>query len=154
MPPALDESLSANRDLQESWELKGEHVLGGAEELATEVAKVLVEDLGKYRPVVEKLANHPENDIYLERFLGGLGDREIESVHLEWLGVLISRIWKRGNLQLEIARLLRRMVDGISREQFDTLKPILISLSASSVDPDSDRFIEYLTQGYFNDALG
>ncbi|MFC1965739.1 AAA family ATPase [Chloroflexota bacterium] len=153
-PEALYQFLISNRDLKGSWKLEGNSFLGGAEELASEAAKVLIEDLEKYRPIVEKLANHPENDIYLERFLGGLWEKEIESVHLEWLSVLISRTWKRENLQLEIARLLRKMVDGSSRKQFDNLKPILIRLSTSAVCPESDRFFEYRTQGFSNDALG
>lgn len=153
-PKALYEFLIANRDLQGSWELEGDHLLGGAEQLASEVAKVLVEDLEEYRPVIKKLANDAENLIYLERFLGALCEREIESKHMEWLIVLISNIWKEENLQLEIARLLRKMVERISLEQFDDLKPILINLSTSAPDPESDRFFEYRRQGYSNDALG
>lgn len=153
-PEALYEFLISNRDLKGSWVLEEDTFLGGVEELASEAAKVLIDDLDKYRPVVEKLANHPENDIYLERFLGGLWDKEIESTHLEWLRVLISKVWKRAKLQLEIARFLRKMVEGISREQFDNLKPVLVSLSTSAADPGEDRFFEYRRQGYSNDALG
>jgi len=153
-PEALYEFLISNRDLKGSWELEGDSFLGGAEELASEVAKVLVEDLEEYRPVIEKLANHTENHIYLERFLGALCEKEIESKYMEWLIVLISNIWKEENLQLEIARLLRKMVERISREQFSDLKPILIYLSTSAPDPESDRFIEYQRQGYSNDAVG
>ncbi len=153
-PEALYEFLISNRDLKGSWVLEEDIFLGGAEELASEAAKVLIEDLDKYRPVVEKLANYPENDIYLERIWGGLCDKEIESTHLEWLRVLISRVWKRDKLQLEIARFLRKMVEVISREQFDNLKPVLVSLSTSVADPEKDRFFEYRKQGYSNDALG
>jgi len=153
-PDALYEFLIANRDLKESWILKEDIFLGGAEELASEAAKVLIEDLDKYRPIVEKLADYPENDVYLKRFLGGLWEKEIKSTHLKWLGVLITRVWKRDKLQLEIARFLRKMVEVIPREQFERLRPVLTGLAMFAADPEKDRFFEYRKQGYSNDALG
>lgn len=69
-PEALYEFLIANRNLKEyDWEAMDDVLLGGTEELASEAAGVMAEDLDKYQGIIDRLADSAENDIYLKWIL-------------------------------------------------------------------------------------
>lgn len=152
-PEALYEFLIANRDLEDSWISEQDTFLGGVEELAVEAVKVIVNDLNKYQIVVDKLASKPENDIYLDYFFQELWSKEIPESYITQLIKLILNVWERERIQLNIARVLTKLIQNIEPGQICELKPVLTGLSISAPDPIEDRFIEDRKERYSNTAL-
>lgn len=154
-PNALYDFLIKNRNLKESWQKGKDGLLGGAEELAQEAARVLVENLEKYGEVIQKLAEKPDNDVYTIRIFTELSNKDTETIKksLEWLVPLVISCWERDTLQLEIVRfLIKIIVERISKKQYKLLKPAIVGL-VSAEDPDKDRFFDSRKKGYSNDAL-
>jgi len=150
---ALYEFLLANRDLKDSWISEQDKFLGGVEELAIEAVKVIVDNLDKYQTTVDKLAKLPENDIYLDYFFQELWSKEIPESHINWLIKLILCVWERDKIQLNVARVLTKLIQIIEPGRIYELKPVLVGLSFSAIDPVEDRFLEYRKEGYSNTAL-
>lgn len=144
--------LIKNRELKERWDDETDKFYGGVEELAKEVAKVFVEDLDRYKGIIEKLSKESENDVYLSYLFWEVSSKGIDNKHIDWLLETIRTTYKRETLQLEIGRVLCKIVNNLNREQFDKLKDILLVLS-NAKDPEEDWFLEYRKQGYANDAL-
>jgi energy-coupling factor transporter ATP-binding protein EcfA2 len=151
-PDELCKFLIENRDSKDRLSIEENRCYGGVREVAREVATVFVEDLSKYRNVIEKLSEDSVNDEYLKWFFVELWKGGIAGDKMDWLIDLISDLHKREKLQLEIVRVLRKVADDISNGQFNRLKDILLSLSRAK-DPEKDRFFESRKQGYSNDAL-
>ncbi|MFQ5868003.1 MAG: AAA family ATPase [bacterium] len=153
-PNTLYDFLINNRNLKESWQEENRPI-GGAEELAQEAARALVENLEKYKEVIQKLVEKPDNDVYTIRIFTELSNKDTETIKrsLEWLIPLVVSCWKRDALQLEIVRFLTKIVvEHITENQYKLLKPAIIGL-VNAKDPDKDRFFDSRKQGYSNDAL-
>ncbi len=152
-PNALYDFLMKNRNLKESWDEENRPT-GGAEELAQEAARALVENLEKYKEVIQKLAEKPDNDVYTIRIFTELSNKDTETIKksLEWLIPLVISCWERDTLQLEIVRFLRKILEYITENQYKLLKPVIIGL-VNAKDPEKDRFFDSRKQGYSSDAL-
>lgn len=151
-PNALYDFLVKNRNLKESWQ-EEDRPLGGAEELVQEAARVLVENLEKYKKIIKKLAEEPDNDIYTVRIFTELSNGVTDKKSLEWLVPLVISCWERDTLQLEIVRFLIKIVwEDITESRYKLLKPAIVGL-ANAKDPDKDRFFDSRKKGYSNDAL-
>jgi len=151
-PDELYKFLIKNRDLKERWAFGDDKFYGGVEELAREAASVFTEDLDKYKAVIEKLSKDPANDEYVVQLFSMLSQRGAAKEDIDWVIELITSVYEREILQLEIVRFLRKIVNDLSEDQFNELKDILLGLSEAK-DPEEDRFFEYREQGYSNDAL-
>ncbi len=154
-PNALYSLLIKKRNLKESWQEEKDRLLGGAEELAQEAARVLVENLEKYEKTIKKLAEEPDNNIYTVWIFTELSNKDTETIKksLEWLVPLVISCWERDILQLEIVRFLMKIVwEDITENQYKLLKPTIIGL-LNAKDPDKDRFFDSRKQGYSSDAL-
>lgn len=151
-PNELCQFLIENRELKERWDFEKNKFHGGVSELAREVATVLAEDLGKYKNVIENLSKDSANDKYLAWLFWAISQRGAAKEDLDWIIELISLVYKRETLQLEIVTFLGKIVDKLSENQFDKLKNILFHLSEAK-DPEEDKFFEYRKQGCSNDAL-
>lgn len=153
-PNALYDFLIKNRNLKESWQ-EEDRPLGGAEELAQEAARALVENLEKYKETIKKLAEEPDNNIYTVRIFTELSNKNTETIKksLEWLISLVISCWERDTLQLEIVRfLIKIVVECIAENEYKLLKPAIVGL-VNAKNPDKDRFFDSRKQGYSSDAL-
>lgn len=144
--------LIENRDLKERWDFEENKFYGGVRYLALELAKVFVEDISKYKNVIENLSQDPANDEYLVCFFLELSQKGLDKEKFDWMIELINSTYKRDPLQLEIVRFIRKIANNLSENQFNKLKNILLDLSEAK-DPEKDRFSDARKQGYSNDAL-
>jgi len=151
-PADLYKFLIENRSLEERWDFENDKYYGGVELLAREAATLFVDNLTKYKSVVEELSKDSKNDVYLSNLFSKLGEKGINEKETSWLINLVESVCKRETLQLEIIRALRKSVKFVTKECFDKLKNILLTLS-NAKDPEKDKFIEYRKQGYANDVL-
>ncbi len=151
-PDELYKFLIENRDLKERWDLEKNKLYGVVRELAQEVATVLAEDLNKYKHVIESLSKDPANDKYLSYLFWKLSEKGAVKEDVNWVIELISSVYKRETLKLDIIRVIRRITDNLSKDQFNRLKNILLDLLKAK-DPETDEFPEYRKQGYSNTAL-
>lgn len=151
-PKELYKFLVENRDLKERWDFEENKPFGGVEELAQVTAGVFLEDLKKYKDIIEKLAKDPANDEYIAWLFSALSQKGVIKEYMNWTIGIIASVYRRGRLQLGIVRYLRKIIDNISKDQLDRLRYILLDLSKAK-DPEEDKFFEYRKQGYSNDAL-
>lgn len=151
-PDELYKFLIKNRNLKERWDFEEDKFYGGVRELAQEVATILAKDLDKYKNVIENLSKDPANNEYLAWLFPALSQRRVIKEDIDWTIKLISSLYKRETLQLEIIKFLRKTVNDLSEGQFNKLKNILLALSKAK-DPAEDKFFEYRRQGYSNNAL-
>jgi len=148
----LYEFLIKNRDLKERWDWEDEIFYGGVRELAEEVAKVLVENLKKYKQIIVKLVQDPTNDVYTSWFFIEISQKGISEEYIDWFIDLVSLAYKRESLQREIIYALGKVREFLTEGHFSKIKNILLEFSKAK-DPDKDKFFEYRRQGYSNDAL-
>ncbi len=89
--------LIENRNLKDKWDSGEDIFYGGVEELAQEAVVVFVEDLEKYKNVIEDLAKESENDIYLELLFSELAKKGVtKNEYIDWLIELINFVYKSG----------------------------------------------------------
>jgi len=153
-PEKLLTLLLKKRNLRTEWNYEEDKMEGGTEELAREAAEVLIENLNKYRNVIDKLALDLKNDIYLKWIFLRIKQENINKQVLKWLVPLILKLGQREYLQFEIVTFCSKIIEKISKSQFTKLKTILIKIASTSKDPEIDRFFKYREQGYANDAIG
>lgn len=151
-PNELYDFLIENRQLKERWDFEENKFFGGVEELAQVTAGVFLEDLEKYKDVIENLAKDSANDEYIVWLFSALSKKDFIKKYIDWVIEMIAMVYERERLQLEIVRYLREIAENISKEQLDKLRYILLDLSKAK-DPEEDKFFEYRKQGYSNDAL-
>ncbi len=151
-PDELYKFLIKNQNLKERWDFEEDKFYGGIRELAQEVTGIFLEDLDKYKNVIENLSKDPENDEYLVWLFSALSQKGTIKEDIDWIIGLITSVYERERLQLEIIRVIRKIVNDLSGDQFNKLKDVLLTLSGAK-DPKEDEFFEYRKQGYSNDAL-
>ncbi|MHA1304519.1 MAG: AAA family ATPase, partial [Candidatus Heimdallarchaeaceae archaeon] len=151
-PDELYKFLIENRDLKERWDFEKDIFYGDIEELAQEVAGIFVESLDKFKNVIENLSKDPENDEYLVWLFSALSQKSATNEDIDWIIELITSVYERERLQLETIRVLRKIANDLSEDQFNKLKDVLLTFSRAK-DPEEDKFFEYRKQGYSNDAL-
>jgi hypothetical protein len=144
--------LVDNRDLKEKSDFDQNKIYGGVDELAQEVAGVLIENLTYYREIIEKLSENPLNDKYLQWLFSQIAQKGIREEDIDWIIDVICTAYQRDNLQLEIVRALTKIANALSFGQYVKLKNALLYLS-NAADPKEDKFFEYRKQGYANDAI-
>lgn len=151
-PKELYQFLVKNRNLEDRWDFEKDKFFGGVEELARDVASILLEDLSNYKEIIQKLSKDSANDEYLAWFFASVSREKISSKHLDWIIDMAILVHSRKKIGIEVARFIEDTTDDISIEQLEKLKPIIIDLS-NSKDPEKDTFLELRAQGYSNDAL-
>ncbi|VAX36503.1 hypothetical protein MNBD_UNCLBAC01-61, partial [hydrothermal vent metagenome] len=152
-PEDLLKLLIDKNKLKDYWDFDKDIAWCGVEELARTVAQVFIENLDKYKRIIQQLSKNIDNDEYLVWLFYELPKGESHKRPEEWIIELINEVYKREKLEMSIARYIENIADNISSGDLQGLKKIIVYLSKSK-DPEKDTFFEARSKGYGNDALG
>lgn len=144
--------LISNKDIKERWDFDKDKFFGGITELARETASVFCEDLEKYKNLIIKISKDSSNDNYIYWFFSKISEKNLNDDDINWIIRLILKLYKREFLQIEIVRFLRKQFSKLTDKQILSLEDILVYFN-NSKDPEEDKFFEYRSREYSNNAL-
>ena len=147
----LYDFLVQHRDLKERWDDRTLTSVEGVRGIASELEKLVKDNPSRYLPIILRLADEPENNIYIKYCLGSV---DLDLKHVDLVIDIAEKTYKQAVVQLAITRSLAKVTKSCSDSQWRRVEPILLYLTDNAPDPESDRYIESRERGFNNEPVG